>query len=187
MAIAFLWPGMLWSMLLVPALVWGYVRFLRRRRAALRLASLQPLREALAGVRQWRHHLPPVLYLGAVAILLLASARPAAVSTQSGLDHTLFMVVDASFSMGERDVAPSRLAVASRLGASLIASMPSDVKVSVISFGGHADLIVAPTLDHARVQAGLESIVHEPGSGLGTGILAPPDHLAADIRHRVGI
>ena len=58
----FVWPEMLWLLLAVPALVGGYVLVQRRRRrAALRYASLELIRQALTPRHQVRRHIPPDL------------------------------------------------------------------------------------------------------------------------------
>ena len=57
----FLWPEMLWLLLAVPAMVAWYVVLLRRRKkTALRYASLSVVKEAM-GPGQHRRHVPPVL------------------------------------------------------------------------------------------------------------------------------
>ena len=48
----FLWPEMLWLLLVVPALVAGYFFLLRRKKeAALRYASLSMVKEAMGTAR----------------------------------------------------------------------------------------------------------------------------------------
>ena len=58
----FLWSDLLWLLLSVPLLIGAYVYALRRRKKlALRYASLMLVRDAL-GPGQWlRRHLPAVL------------------------------------------------------------------------------------------------------------------------------
>ena len=76
---AFLWPHMLWLLALLPLLVLLYAWLLRRRRKlALRYASLSIVRQAQGRGPGWRRHLPPLLLLLALAALLLA--LPAAAS-----------------------------------------------------------------------------------------------------------
>ena len=75
----FLWPEMLWLLLLVPALVVGYVYILKRKqRAALRYASLSIIKEAMGSGQKYRRHIPPLLFLLALIAMIVAVARPAA-------------------------------------------------------------------------------------------------------------
>jgi Ca-activated chloride channel family protein len=57
--VTFLWPEMLLWLLAVPVLVSAYVVLLRRRKkSAIRYASLSLMREALGPNQQWRRHVP---------------------------------------------------------------------------------------------------------------------------------
>ena len=74
----FLWPDMLWLLLAIPLLVAGYIYILRRRkRSAIRYSSLLLVREAVRGQRL-RRHVPPALFLIAMAAAIVAIARPTA-------------------------------------------------------------------------------------------------------------
>ena len=76
----FLWPQFLWLLALLPVLLLLYVALLRRKKKlALRYASLSLVREAMGKGPGWRRHLPPALMLAALAAMLLAAARPVAV------------------------------------------------------------------------------------------------------------
>ena len=107
------WPLMLWALLIVPVLVWIYVLILRRRkRAAVRYASLGLVRDALGAGQRWRRHLPPALLLLAVTLMLLATARPVATVTLPTQQETIILAMDVSGSMRASDVQPSRLQAA---------------------------------------------------------------------------
>jgi len=71
----FLWPDMLWLLLLAPALIAAYVLMLRRRRtAAVRYASLALVRGSIGAGQRIRRHVPPALVLlGLVAAIVAAS------------------------------------------------------------------------------------------------------------------
>jgi Ca-activated chloride channel family protein len=75
----FLAPEFLWLLLIVPGLVLLYLWLMRRKKKlALRYASLAIVRQAMAGDPSWRRHLPPALLLVAIVLALLASSRPLA-------------------------------------------------------------------------------------------------------------
>ena len=76
----FLWPELLWLLLLLPACVGVYLWVLhRKKRSAIRYTSLGLLKEAAGKGVWWRRHLPPAFLLVALAAMLAAIARPAAV------------------------------------------------------------------------------------------------------------
>jgi hypothetical protein len=73
----FLWPDMLWLLTAVPALVALYVFLLRRKKkAVLRYANLSLVKEALGSGRQFRRHIPPLLFLLALVFAPLVGFIP---------------------------------------------------------------------------------------------------------------
>ena len=93
----FIWPDMLWGLIALPLLVLLYIWLQKRRKkTTLRYASLGLVREALGKSIAWRRHLPPVLLFTAIAALLLASARPAAVITLPSQQETIILAMDVS-------------------------------------------------------------------------------------------
>ena len=77
MPITFLWPQFLWLLLALPLLVLLYVWLLRRKKKlALRYASLSIVREAMGSGQSLRRHIPPLLFLLSLAAMLLAAAAP---------------------------------------------------------------------------------------------------------------
>jgi Ca-activated chloride channel family protein len=74
-----LWPGFLYLLLLIPALVGVYIWTLRRRRRfAVRYSSLSLVREAVAKQSWLRKHFPFLLFLLALTSLVFALGRPVA-------------------------------------------------------------------------------------------------------------
>lgn len=78
----FLWPEVFWLLAALPALVLLYIVLLRRRKKTMvRYASLGLVKQAMAGKPSWKRHVPPALFLLALAAMLLAGTRPQAVIT----------------------------------------------------------------------------------------------------------
>ena len=77
----FLWPDLIWLLLLLPALAGAYVYALRRRKKdAIRFTNLGMVRAALGPGQKIRRHLPPALFLAALAAAIVAMARPTAIA-----------------------------------------------------------------------------------------------------------
>src|SRR5262245_65012441 len=90
----FLWPEMLWLLLVVPALVAGYFYLLRRKKeAALRYASLSMVKEAMGAGHRFRRHIPPLLFLIALIVMIVAIARPAAVVTLASQHQPIILAM----------------------------------------------------------------------------------------------
>ncbi len=168
----FLWPDMLWALLLVPLLVAAYVWLLKRRKkTALRFASLSLVKEAMGKSSAWRRHLPPALLLLATTALLLAAARPAAVITLPLQEKTIVLAIDVSGSMRATDVKPNRIVAAQEAAKTFVAELPRNVRVAVVSFAGTAAVVQAPTLSRDDVYAAIDRFQLQRGTATGSGIV----------------
>ena len=73
----FIWPMLLFTLILVPLLVGAYLWLLRRRKKmTVSYAHLALVKQAMKKGSSWRRHVPPALMLLALALMLFASARP---------------------------------------------------------------------------------------------------------------
>ena len=106
----FLAPEMLLGLLLVPIAI-GFYLWAQRRRSkyAVRFTNLALLSNLAPKRPSWRRHLPPVLYLGAIAALLIGLARPTLIVPVPREDATVILTMDVSGSMRATDVSPTRL------------------------------------------------------------------------------
>src|SRR5215475_4385447 len=137
----FLWPQALWLLLAAPLLVGLYLLLLRRRKkAALRYASLGLVRDALGTGQRFRRHVPPLLLLLALVVLVIAVARPRATVVLPSEQRTIVLAMDVSLSMRATDVEPSRIEAAREAAKAFVREQPSDVRIGIVSFAGSAQL-----------------------------------------------
>jgi len=139
----FLWPQLLWLLLAAPALVALYVLLQRRKRkGAVRYASLDLVQAAIGPGQRIRRHVPPALMLLALCALIVAVARPTAVITLPSEQRTIIMAMDVSLSMRAADVEPTRLAAAQAAAKAFVQDQPSDVRIGIVTFAGTATIVV---------------------------------------------
>ncbi len=170
--ISFAWPELLWALGLLPLLVAGYLLLLRRRkRAALRYASLALVKEAVGTGGAWRRHLPPLLFLLALTALLLALARPQAVLSLPSQQQTVILAMDVSGSMRADDVLPTRLEAAQAAARAFVEAQPPHTRVGVVAFAGTAQLVQAPTRNREDVIAAIERFQLQRGTATGSGLV----------------
>ena len=136
--------------------------FLRQRRPPRRVGSLLLWRRARNRVhrgRPWEKFRPSLLLLLqllAAALIALALARPACVST--GLEvERMVLILDASASMAAEDVAPNRWSVAVARARDTIESAPPGSEIAILR-AGHVTRVLEPTQDRARLLSRLEEL-----------------------------
>jgi len=167
----FLWPEMLWLLLIVPLLVAGYFYLLRRKQeSALRYASLSMVKEAI-GARRFRRHIPPLLFLLALIAMLVAVARPAAVVTLPSQHQTIILAMDVSGSMRAVDVQPNRISAAQAAAKAFVAEQPSNVRIGVVSFAATASVVQTPTQNREDIVAAIDRFQLQRGTAIGSGII----------------
>jgi Ca-activated chloride channel family protein len=177
-----LWPEMLWLMLAVPAIVIAYLLVLRRKKKiALRYASLSMVQQAMGASRRLRRHIPPLIFLLALISMLIAISRPAAVVTLPYQYETVILAIDASGSMRAADVSPTRIAAAQAAARSFVADQPRSTRLAVVSFAATASVVQPPTLNREDVLAALDRIQLQRGTAIGSGILVSLKILFPDL------
>jgi Ca-activated chloride channel family protein len=168
----FLWPQFLWLLLTLPLLVLLYLWLLRRRRAlALRYASLSIVKEAMGKGPGLRRHIPPVLFLLALAAMLLAAARPFAVVTLPLQQETIILAMDVSGSMRATDVKPNRLVASQVAAKAFLEELPRNVRVGIVAFAGTAQVVQPPTLSREDLVAAIDKFQMQRATAIGSAIV----------------
>src|SRR4029450_7997304 len=168
----FLWPQFLWLLLALPVLVGLYVLLLRRKKKlAVRYASLSIVKEAMGAGQQGRRHVPPALFLLAMAARPLAAARPVAVVTLPSNQQTIILAMDVSGSMRATDVQPNRLVAAQNAAKSFLAELPRHVKVGIVAFAGSAQVAQLPTVDREDLVTAIDRFQLQRATATGNAIV----------------
>ena len=168
----FLWPNLLWLLLLLPLLVYGYRWLLaRKRRSTVRLASIAVVKAALGKGPSWRRHVPPALLFLSLAVLLLAMARPAATISLPLAERTIILAMDVSGSMRAEDVKPNRLVASQEAAKAFVNNLPREVRVGVVAFAGTAAVVQAPTASREDVIKAIDRFQLQRGTATGSGII----------------
>lgn len=168
-------PYYLLLLLLLPALVWWHVTRGERTLGAVRYSAVDRLvRADRRRTGRWRH-LPFGLRLLALALLLVAFARPQTGVTAEnvatdGID--IVLVLDLSSSMLAEDLEPNRIGAARQAAANFVRRRPND-RIGLVVFAGEAFTQAPLTLDHRVVTTLIEELevgVIEDGTAIGMGL-----------------
>jgi Ca-activated chloride channel family protein len=170
--VTFIWPDLLWLLACIPLLVLGYWLLLRRKKKlAVRYASLTMVRDAMGAGQRLRRHVPPLLFLIALALMIAAIARPQAVVMLPSQHETIILAMDVSGSMRAADVEPNRLAAAQAAARAFVNDQPSHTRVGVVSFAGTAAVVQPPTRTKEDIIAAIDRFQLQRGTAVGAGIL----------------
>ncbi len=174
-------PLALLLLLVLPVLVGVYVWMQRRRRRyAVRYASVGLVREAVGRGPGIRRHVPPAIYLAAIAIMVLAIARPSATHPSATSTGDVILVVDVSGSMQATDVNPTRLEATKKALRDFVDKQPNGVKVGLVAFSDFASLLAPPSTDHKQVIGAINRMQPQRGTNMGGGLQVAMDAIYSD-------
>jgi Ca-activated chloride channel family protein len=169
---SFIWPEMLWLMAVLPLLLAGYLWALRRKKKlAVRYASLSMVREAMSAGSRIKRHIPPLFLFLAHAAIILAVARPQATITLPTQHETVILAMDISGSMRATDVEPNRLVAAQNAAKQFVSEQPENVRVGVVAFAGTATVAQAPTRNREDVIAAIDRFQLQRATAIGSAII----------------
>ena len=166
-------PLVLLGLLAIPALAAWYVAVQRDRRRAAAAFAAPRLAGSVTPYRPgWRRHAPMLAFVLALAILVVAAARPQTTVAVPIERASIMLVTDVSGSMQATDVAPNRLIAARRAANSFLAGVPRKVNVGVMALSSKPRVLQSPTTDRAAITAALDRLKPRGGTGTGEAIQA---------------
>ena len=168
-------PKLLWLLLLVPlAIIWYILRH-KKQEASVTFSDLKGMVKLPRTWKAWFRHLLFGLKMAALALLIVALARPQSSSTNStsnieGID--IVMAMDVSGSMLARDLKPDRLTAAKEVASNFVKDRPGD-RMGLVIFSGETFTQVPLTTDHGvmlNMLAEMKNGLIEDGTAIGDGL-----------------
>jgi Ca-activated chloride channel family protein len=168
----FEWPLALLALLALPIAAVAYAAVERRRaRYALRFTNVDLLLELMpAPPPARRRFAPAALFLLALALAVVALARPHVVRSEPRAQATVVLVIDTSGSMVADDVQPTRLGAAQEAVRRFIGRLPRHFQVGIVAFSSGPRVLVPVTEDHDLAMHGLEQLTAFGGTAIGDAI-----------------
>ncbi len=165
---SFAQPLFLLALLLVPLALVAYRGHERNRRAAAAAFAAPALLPSVAPrTPGWRRHVPLVAYALALAVLILALAKPQRTVAVPVERASIMLTTDFSGSMQATDVPPTRLAAARAAAYEFLDEVPAAVRVGLVAFNHSARLLESPTTDRSAVRNAIADL--RPSGGTATG------------------
>ena len=185
-------PWLLLALFAMPLLVVCYLRWVRPRRPVLLFSNLRFLQDAKPSPRQRLQFLPVLLRLLALALLVLALARPQSGASSTSIDSEgidIILVLDISGSMLAVDMTSdrrgatrqdvSRLEVAKEAAREFVEGRTAD-RIGLVVFAGQALTQCPPTLDYPVLLHFLDEVQVgqiEDGTAIGTALVTAVNRL----------
>lgn len=180
--IEFAFPAAFGLFLLLPVLVWWYLKKGDHYQSAMIVSTTGGF-----VTRSWKNrfrHISFVLRLLALCALILALARPQKRNTEErtegeGIDIVLCM--DVSGSMGSRDIPPSRMEVAKEVAMEFVRSRPVD-RIGLVIFSGESFTQCPITTDRNTLLIQIQNLESRKyladGTVIGEGLATSVDRLS---------
>ncbi len=176
---AFIWPAMFFSLILIPLFILIYLLIQRHRRQLtvdFNKVGFEPgVRGRQPGMRR---HIPMAFFLSGLIVLLIALARPQAVVALPRTEGTVILAFDISGSMAADDMKPTRMEAAKAAARDFVKNQPLFVQSGVVAFSDTGISIQVPTNDPGPVLAAIDRLAPQTGTSVGQGILASLNAIA---------
>jgi Ca-activated chloride channel family protein len=184
LAVTFASPVRLWLLAAVVALLGIYVVLqVVKRGYAVRFTNLDLLDKVAPKRPGWRRHAAASLFLGCIALQVVAFAGPQRSERIPRERATIILAIDTSLSMQATDVSPTRFEGAKAAAKSFLDELPPKLNVGLVAFNGVAVAKVNPTQDRAAVRNGIDTLQLGEATAIGDAIMVslqaiqtvPPD------------
>jgi Ca-activated chloride channel homolog len=167
----FLWQLCLLALVLIPLLVWWYVRNIRRPGGGVAFNTDVAFFRSLQAPRFVRQRdIPTVLFVLALASSMVALARPTAPTPMLDNRTTIILALDISGSMRNTDITPSRFVAAQEAARAFVKQLPSDLQLGLVTFAGSAMVNVSPGTERKALLEAIDSLYMFRGTAIGAGI-----------------
>jgi Ca-activated chloride channel family protein len=175
---SFLTPSRLLLLVLVVALLGGYLVVQRQRRTyTIRFTNLALLASVAPRRPGWRRHVGAALLLGALVVLVAGFARPTWKVRVPRERASVMLALDVSLSMQATDVAPTRLEAAQQAARRFVAVFPRRFRLGLVAFSGGASVLAEPNTNRGAVLNGLGRLQLGERTAIGEGIFSSLDAL----------
>lgn len=166
-------PLVLLGLALLPALAIAYARHQRTRARAAAAFSAPHLVASVAPTRPgWRRHVPMLAFALALALILVAAAKPQTTVAVPVEHASILLMTDVSGSMEAQDVQPSRLVAVRRAATTFADSVPKQVNIGVMAFNQTPTILQTPTTDRVAVKGALQRLKSSGGTATGDAVRA---------------
>ena len=190
----FEYPELLWLMVLPCLLALHYIWVeLSGRRPHMRVSTSVPWMQGRRSVMTYLRHIPYLFRIFALAMIVVAIARPRSSQEMERIDTEgidIILAMDVSTSMLARDFTPDRINASKDIAIEFIAQRPSD-RMGIVVFAGESFTQCPLTTDRAtliNMMKEVQTDLIEDGTAIGNGLATAVARMKdSDVKSRVVI
>ena len=190
----FEYPELLWLMVIPALLVLHYIYLeLKERHPHLRVSVMTPWTASGRSFMSMFRHVPFILRIFALAMVVLAVARPRSSQEMERIDTEgidIILAMDVSTSMLARDLTPDRINASKDIAIEFISQRPSD-RMGIVVFAGESFTQCPLTTDRAtliNLMKEVQTDLIEDGTAIGNGLATAVTRMKdSDAKSRVVI
>lgn len=180
--IEFASPSYFWLLLLIPVMLFYYIRKGKRLQGALSVSVVKGFVSPKGSNRQILRQLPIALRLLAILAIVIALARPQTAlswqnTTTEGID--IIIASDISGSMLAEDFQPNRLEAGKNIAIDFIKDRPND-RIGLVIFSGESFTQCPLTIDHdvlINLFKDISNGMIDDGTAIGMGLATAVNRL----------
>ena len=172
----FEYPKLLWLLILPALLVLHYIyREVAQKRPHLRVSTSVPWMLRGRSFMSFFRHVPFVLRIIALALIVVAIARPRSSEEMERVDTEgidIVLAMDVSTSMLARDLTPDRISASKDIAIEFISQRPTD-RMGIVVFAGESFTQCPLTTDRAtliNLMKEVQTDLIEDGTAIGNGL-----------------
>lgn len=181
--ITFAYPAFFGLLVLVPFMIYWYLRKTRPGKGALIVSSVKNF----GGTTSWKNtfrHVPFILRILITVSIIIALARPQISYEEqkiNGEGIDIVLCLDISGSMLAQDFTPNRMEAAKNVASDFIDNRPAD-RIGLVIFSGESFTMCPLTSDRNVLKSQLYNVhsgLLEDGTAIGSGLATGVDRLRA--------
>lgn len=172
----------LWLLVVIAPIIFWYILRNKKSYASINISSLKAFENSSVSYKLWLKHFLFGLKIIALALLIVAFARPQSLESweereTEGID--IVLALDISGSMLAEDFKPNRMEAAKDIAMEFIATRPND-RIGLVIYAGESFTQCPLTLDHAVLMNLLSKVkpgMVQDGTAIGNGIATAVNRL----------
>jgi len=173
--VEYAYKDLFWLMAILPVLALTTILWINRRQSKFGFSSFRLLPSSVSSFKSYYRYLSLTIQLGAMAMIIMALARPQSSTTWQNVETEgidIIVALDISGSMLAEDLKPNRLEASKNVALDFISERNND-RIGLVIYSGESFTQCPLTSDHSVLKnlfADIQNGMIEDGTAIGMGL-----------------